>query len=193
MGGSVFGGVGVALMAQQTFQMELMWRGKRINDPDDRPEGIPVRAWRAILKHVNLSMAHHWHREFLPEHFGEQAARRYKGTYKKRSAKHRQRKERSGKSVATSGRDYLVFSGKLRERVTRQVAFQVFPTRVKISMASTSYISRRPRKGQPNVHAELTALTVGELKVLKQLGARVLRAAISDFRATGTLPGGMSS
>jgi len=112
VGGTVLRGVGVAIVAASTFQMDLMWRGKRINNPDERPEGIPVRAWRTILKHVNLTMAAHWHKQFLPKHFGPDAARRYKGVYKKRSARHRQRKERSRKSVAKTDRDYLVFSGK---------------------------------------------------------------------------------
>ena len=179
-------------MADSTFKLEIKWRGQVINRPEDRPEGIPVRAWRTILKHVNVSMAAHWHKHFLPLHFGPQAGRRYKGAYQKRSAEHVQRKERSRKSVAKSGRDYLRFTGGLERSVTRNVAFRTFPTRVRVHMAAPHYIAKRPRKGQPNIHAELTAMAAEELKVLKQVGRRALLAAVNQYRSAGTLPEGVA-
>lgn len=181
-------------MADSTFKLELKWRGKVINRPEDRPEGVPVRAWRTILKHVNVSMAAHWHKHFLPKHFGPQAARRYAtaGVYQKRSAGHVQRKERQHGIAASSGRDYLRFTGGLERSVTRNVAFRAFPTRVRVHMAAPHYIAKRPRKGQPNIHAELTAVNVEELKVLKQVGRRALLAAVNQYQSAGTLPEGVA-
>ena len=180
-------------MAASTFQLKLMWRGRVINSPADRPEGIPVRAWRAILKHVNLAMAIHWHRQFLPRHFGPQAARRYRGAgvYRPRSPRHRQRKDRQRGLAATSDRDYLRFTGELERRVTQEAAFRAFPTRVLIHMPAPLYISRRPRKGQPDIHAELTALNAEELKELRQVGVRALRAAVAEYQSSGILPQGV--
>lgn len=192
MAGRVFRRLGVALMADSAFKVELTYRGQVINRPEDRPEGVPVRAWRAILKHTNLTMAQHWHKMFLPKHFGPEAGRRYKGVYKKRTSGHERRKERQRGLAAANGRDYLRFTGRLEQRVTQQVAFRVFPTRVRIHMASMFYIPKRPKGNRPNIHAELTAVNVEELKVLKQVGRRALLAAIGQYRATGALPGGLA-
>lgn len=174
-----------------TLKLEIKYRGKVINSPDSRPEGIPIRAWRQILKFTNLAMGQYWHKHFLPMHFSVEAKRRYQGNvYAPRSDRHKQRKERQRGLAAKSKNEYLVFTGKLRELTTRGATYRVFPTRVRIHLATPHYVYKRPKPGKPNIHAEVTAVNAAELRTLRQVGRKVLVPAIREYRRTQSLPSG---
>lgn len=176
-------------MAQSVMKITMTWRGKVINDPDDRPEGVTVRAWRAMLKHANHAMAEYWVKHFVPLHFTRHSGRRYKGgVYRPRSPEYMQRKERQRGVAATSADQYLVWSGSLRRHVTKLAYIVLYPTRATVHMPTPSYISRRPRRGQPDIHHEVTTVIVTELKKLRQIGTRALRAVQAVYQRTRTVP-----
>jgi hypothetical protein len=198
--------------------LRLKYKGKVIGSDKDRPEGVTIRAWRVVTKSANRAMAYHWHENFLPLHFGNDAARRYGGSFKKRTNKWLMRKhsitrrdvERAmpesywalpalarQKPYAqmldtmvkqAGGIEYNVHTGTLREMV-QTVIFRAFPSRFRLEMPVPSYIpSRRRDPSQPDIRAELTVMLPSEISKLQKVGQRVLRDMMQQDLSTGVVP-----
>lgn len=198
--------------------LRLKYKGKPVGSDADRPEGVTIRAWRSVTKSANRAMAYHWHEQFLPLHFGNDAARRYAGSFKKRTNKWLMRKnnitrndvEKAMPDGAWSlpgvarqkayaqtldtlikqkgGIEYNVHTGTLREMV-KTVIFRAFPSRFRLEMPVPSYIpGRRRDPSQPDIRAELTTILPGEVSELQKIGQRVLTQMMQQVLSTGRVP-----
>jgi hypothetical protein len=208
-------------MSGVPVRVHLTYMGRPINGPADRPEGIVIRKWRAILRETNRQMAYHWHSEFSDLHFGSNARRRYgAGAYKQRTSlwlarklgikaadvnriadikagepkEVRQRKRQVARQTLVSqkgGVNYNVFTGNLRQMV-KNATFRAFPSRFRIEMPAPAYVpARKKDQRDPDIRKELTTVLPSELKSMQQIGQRVLVFSVRHVLRTGDLPPGI--
>lgn len=164
------------------------------------------RAFDRILKGVNQAMAEYWHKYILPRHFKKGAQRRY--GYQQRSKKHLQRKaSRWGLSPdqwRAMENHPLVFTGALRDRVTRYAQVKAYPARFSVTMhgpyystatskrggavAYRSYVAGKPKpKAQggggrvmmPDMAEEITLLLDSEQEELRQHAQKMLPSIVA--------------
>lgn len=198
--------------------LRLQYKGRPVGKDEDRPEGIAIRAWRAVVKDANRAMAYHWHEKFLPMHFGSGARRRYgSAAYKERTQKwlseklgikyadvnrvagvspsdtkeQRQRKLQVARQklvAAAGGANYNVDTGTL-QRTVKNAIFRAFPSRFRIEMQAPSYIpGRRRDPTQPDIRAELTTMLRTEIDELQRVGQRVLTQSMKVVMQSGRVP-----
>jgi hypothetical protein len=198
--------------------LRLRYKGKVVGRDEDRPEGVTIRAWRSVTKSANRAMGYHWHSNFLNQHFGSGARRRYGGeAIKERSTgwlarklgiktadinrvagvlpgdnlQDRQRKRQKARQSlvsAAGGANYNVHTGTLKQMV-QNVIFRAFPSRFRLEMPVPSYIpGRRKDPNQPDIRAELTTILPTEVSELQKIGQRVLTQTMQQVLSTGVVP-----
>lgn len=201
--------------------LRLKWKGREIRGDDDRPEGVPIKKWGLITKAANRAMGFMWHAQFLPRHFGSDAAKRYRGVYKQRTSKwlarklgiansdvnreanlqpsdttsERQAKRRNARQRLVSqagGQNFNVYTGTLKQMVTSVVVMRAFPGRFRLEMPTPAYLpGRRRDPNQPDIRGELTAMLTEEMKAMQSVGQRVLVKSVRQLLQTGNLPDGV--
>jgi hypothetical protein len=155
----------------------------RIQFQETRPPETTVRAWREIRRTAIAEAAHHWHREMLPGHFAPNARARYR--YQSRTGRYMQRKRQLAQRgiVREGGSSDLVFSGLLRDTVTRFATIRHFPTRATLQMTGPRYITMRPRaSGRPHLAAEVTTVLKGESDQLARIVEKSLQEQLARLR-----------
>lgn len=198
--------------------IRLKYRGKPIGSSDaDRPEGVAIRAWRAVLKLANRAMAYHWHEKYSQLHFGSGAKRRYGDVYKTRTTnwladklgikaadvnrvaqispaddqlqrRAKRMKARQQLVSAAGGANYNVFSGNLQAMVKNAV-FRAFPSRFSIMMPAPVYVpGRRKDPTQPDIRAELTTVLKTEVATMVPVGQKVLTQEMKKVVDSGRVP-----
>lgn len=180
-------------MLSQYVQLEINGRVIAGHD-DDRPGGMPIRAFRVIMKHVMQTIAYKWFNDFLPSHFERTAYFRYPGTYKKRTASYfaRHFKEpglTAAEVIAKQRRIHepMVKTGTLRA-ATQHAVIRAFPTRASIKIAKPHYLRKRPVPHQPDMVAEIKVVNSQERRVLDRLGNETLTANINHYNRTRQVP-----
>jgi len=143
----------------------------RITLTQKRPPGVVRDKWREICRRAWYIVGEYWFRNFLKQHFTEQAKYKYK--HRPRSSKYQRNKERLAQRgiVAEGGRVDNVFRGDLMRAITSQAVIRGFPSRVKVSMFGPSYLRMKFKAGtnQPNKKVEIVTTTQAEQNVLKRL------------------------
>ena len=178
--------------------IEIKSNGKNITGRDaDRPEHVPIRAWRTIMKHGYAAAGEHWHRTYLPLHFTKAAYYRYPQVYQRRSLgyflRHHvdqgSRKERlAAARVAAVDPQPNVFTGRLRE-LSRIMALRAFQTRVTVTVQVPSYV-KTVRKGSSRADTvrELTYVNSQETESLARVVERDVNRNLQHFVKTKQLP-----
>lgn len=168
-------------------KVNLSVNGRRISGHDrDRPEYVPIRAWRLIMQDAVMVGGKLWHTKFRPLHFGEGAKVRYQTAIAKRKTPPR----RARGPEDSTGKAYNVFSGGLR-RLTANAVFRAFQTRVTIRMPAPPYVKKRPAANQPSIHEEVTVTLPSEEAEMRSVTAARLRENLIRYRNTKQLPGGV--
>ena len=160
----------------------------RIRMVEDRPPEVAKRRWREIHRAAYLDMGEYWHANFLPRHFEPDAAREY--GYKRRSSAYKKRKRNAARrnpaKYKKGGDVDLVYTGELEELLESFVTVRAFPTRTTVTMRGPRYVTLRPNvsKGspQPDKHAELTAVTRGEVRELVAILDRGVTRGLNELR-----------
>lgn len=202
--------------------LRLIWRGQPVRSEKDRPEGVSIRAWRAVAKASFSAMAFFWHDNFLQLHFGSNARVRYGGeNIKQRTSLWLQRKLKisarevrvaaniqKGDSLqvinqklqasrqrfvsAAGGANYNVHTGTLQQMVKTAIV-RAFPGRFRIEMPVPGYIpGRRKDPKDPDIRAELTVVLPSEIEALQKVGQRVLTQTMQQVLSTGRVPAGVN-
>lgn len=198
------------------YVVRLKVNGRKISGADgDRPDLVPIRAWRRIMKHGMMTMGRHWHEKFLPLHFGPKAARRYKGAYQPRTTEHVLRKRGISKSDINSrmagapsergarrrfrervknqlvseagGRDYLRFRGTLQQ-LSKNATFRAFQTRVNVEIPAPAYVKSKRYPNSPDMMHELSAVLPSEVQELERVAQDTIDQSLQQFAATRQLP-----
>lgn len=163
---------------------------------DDR-----LRAMRRAPEAAEESLregAAFWHSKIFPKHFLPPAANRY--GYAARSATYM--KQRAGKSgPAKAGKPALVFTGVMREQLTRAASFQKSGKSVALKMSARVLnfvklpensdqpkVSQRGGRLYPNMKKEIKAITDDEQDAVSQVVATVLSKKLDPSGTTNTKP-----
>jgi len=178
--------------------LTIRHNGRDITGADqDRPENIPIRAWRQIMKHGFKEAGLYWHKNYLPLHFTRAAFFRYPEAYKPRTNSYYARHHLPEKvkkadrpaaiAAARAKHEPLVFRGTLRE-MSRHATARAFQTRVTIRIPTPKYVRQRPMAGQPDIPAELGAVNSQEVETLTAVVQRTIDADMRAFVTNRSLP-----
>lgn len=156
-----------------------------------RPLDVARDNWREIMRAAYRAVGLYWIEHFLPLHFKDGAAERYR--YKFRSAAYRKRKDiayREGKPfqkygdrvIAGSSRP-LVLTGTMMRDVLETNTVRGFPTRCTVRMFGPQYMTTRFfRKNQPDKPKEITTVRPDEATVLSRVLRDAVQAGIEEYR-----------
>lgn len=190
--------VGAAAMSVVSV-LKIRHNGRDITGRDeDRPENVPVRAWRQIAKHSYFTAGSYWHENYLPLHFTRAAYFRYPEAYKRRTnayyRRHHVDRETPRNEIDSAVRQArvdhkpLVFSGTLRD-LSKHATAKAFQTRVTIRIPTPPYVGRRKATGnQPDIVAELSAVNSQEHAALSALVQRTAEGDLQRYADSKTLP-----
>jgi|SRR5579859_1547034 len=134
-------------------------------------------AWRDISKETWSEVGDKWHEEILPRHFDLSAMAEY--GYAPRT-----RKYMIQKASAKGHQNPLTYKGDLQAQVTRLRDVSAISSRgsdeggVNVRVSGPRYLHQRPQPGQPNLAAELSAVSQRDADAL---------AAFMDERITEKL------
>lgn len=186
-------------MAAVTAILKIRHNGRDITGRDDeRPENVPIRAWRQIMKSVFLKVGRHWHETYLPLHFSKAAYYRYPEAYTRRTDAYFKRwfvrnpdlkKEEKQAAVARARAEHnpLVFRGTLRE-MSRHAVARAFQTRVTITIPTPAYVTQHPRGARINMYAEMSAVNRQEYESLTGIAQRQTDEGMRRFVERRELP-----
>lgn len=134
----------------------------RVKTVMERPPDVTKRVWNEAMRAELAELAAWWQANLLPKHFQPSARTRY--GYRRRSRKHRARKKAlAERGVVKEGGDVdLVFRGLLRESVTAAASVRTAGSKATLRLVGPRYLRQRPKSGQPDFAAELTAVTAAE-------------------------------
>ena len=142
---------------------------------------VTQKELRAALKPELEEVGKFWHDRLFPGHFRTGAAGKYK--YAPRSFKHSERKrKRFGHSLP------LVFTGDLREQVTRMAKISSTAKGARVTLVGPKYLYMyRKSYGQPDKAAELTAVTKLEVRAMARLLDRRLTKRLNEVKQSRTV------
>ncbi|MEP3481621.1 MAG: hypothetical protein ABJZ55_20430 [Fuerstiella sp.] len=164
---------------------------------DERPENVPIRAWRTIMKSGYVKAGVYWVENYRALRFSKAARFRYPKVYKRRSQAYFRRhlidktlphdQQSDAAKAAEAKHRPLVFTGTL-EAFTRQATVKAFQTRVSIQIPVPNYVTKRVRGGRVDMWAELTAVNTEEQNKLTAIVSEQVDRATENFLKTRTLP-----
>ena len=97
--------------------------------------------------------------------------------FKKRSTAYQERKRRRGE------RRPLVFTGHLKNLMTRRQIVMAYPTRATINIPGPSYLSMRPKSGnRPNLGEEVTRVDKKDEDKLTEIHDQELQKLINNYK-----------
>lgn len=130
-----------------------------------RGAGITTKAMRAVLTKMAGIIAVDWHENMLPQHFLAAAESRY--GYESRTKVYQLRKTK------TKGhRNPISFSGRTQDAMTGFAEIRATARGFRVKMLAPPWIrpAGKPLKGQPDMGAELVAVTPQEtIQMAKRL------------------------
>lgn len=138
----------------------------------EAPPDVVLKRWQTMMQASLMEAAIHWHRKFAPRHFTTRAKVRY--NYKPRSRKHQMRKRKKFGHL-----NYLVWSGRSREQLTRLMRLTASGGRrgkgkVTGRFVAPRYFFRRPA-GHPDKFDEFSRMLLSERKDQARLADKELQ------------------
>jgi len=142
-----------------------------------KPAYMSVRAYKEATRKGFKALGEYWFENMLDSHFEPGAERKY--NYRPRSAdwiKGKTRGAAKEKNINGGAHVANVWTGRMRDALTRYTRVRAFPTRATLIMVGPPYIKTRhkPESNQPNKAAEVTRVTTRQSREL----SRVLRATV---------------
>ena len=142
-----------------------------------KPAYMSTRAFKEATRKGFKVIGEHWHEHMLPSHFEPGANRKY--NYRKRSAdwiRGKTRGQARERNVFGSAHVPNVWTGRMRDALTRFSRIRAFPTRSTLVMTGPPYINMRFQAGsnQPDKAKEVTTVTTRQGREL----SRLLRSTI---------------
>ncbi len=122
-------------------------------------------------------LAKDWHKDILPGHFEVNARKRYR--YASRSKKYRDYKEKHLPNAPD-----LVYSGTLRDIMTRAIAVSGTKKKVKGSMTAPRYAYMKRNPFDPDKMDEATRVTKKEVMAMAKLLHKKVTKRLNQIKAT---------
>ena len=142
----------------------------------DLPFAMTSQGWHRsrtrVFTGAHTAMAKHWHEHMLPRHFKPGAAARY-GYQERMESTIRAKAGRWGKSPEYAKQYPLTMTGDLSSDVTGAFVVRATPTKFSVRMQAPHYATMRPKSaGMPNLGAEITTVTLDEIRELEEIGRK---------------------
>ena len=135
---------------------------------------ISRRLHRRAMKAAHYKIGEHWHKKYMPLHFRDGAAARYKYQFRAKSTMAKKRR----KKVPP-----LVWTGTMKRVALTPKLYRAYPTRVTIAFSGPSYATiRRKSPKLPNLVAEATAVTAEESADLEQVAGEEYQRQLEQFQ-----------
>ena len=146
----------------------------KIDVTGDELVGITRDIANKMLRRMYLQVGLLWHRKFRPRHFSMKAISRY--GYEERTRGYNFRKKKAKGHVIP-----LVFTGEARVLST-QANIRNTSKGVTITMPALRKLNRRPKTSKVNKSAEMTRVSLDELREVEQFAKRDIERRITRFQ-----------